>query len=153
MLSSKHMKMFIASDHRGIALKDGLLTFLKKQGLEATDLTPTPNTDGSIDFPLVSHNLAKQVKQENANGILVCGSGIGVAIAANRFKGIRAATAHSLQEIAQAKEHNHVNVLCLGADELSIEKAQSFITTWLETKEDLAERRLRRLQQLDEYGS
>ncbi|MBP6945342.1 RpiB/LacA/LacB family sugar-phosphate isomerase [Patescibacteria group bacterium] len=146
-------KMYIASDHRGIGLKDALLPFLNEQSFEVVDVTPTKNADGSIDFPLASQAVAQHVVQEGAQGLILCGSGIGVAIAANRFKGIRAATAHTPEEIHEAKEHNHINVLCLGADETSKENAEALISAWIEAKPDTAERRLRRLAQLDTYGS
>lgn len=145
--------MYIASDHRGIGLKDALLPFLQKHGFEVTDVTPAKNTDDSIDFPLASQAVAQHVTQAEAQGLILCGSGIGVAIAANRFKGIRAATAHTPKEIREAKEHNHINVLCLGADETSKGNAEVLISAWIEAKPDTAERRLRRLAQLDTYGS
>lgn len=145
--------MYIASDHRGMDLKGTLLPFLQAQGFEAIDVTPRENTDGSIDFPLASQAVAQHVAQEGAQGLILCGSGIGVAIAANRFKGVRAATAHTPEEIQEAKEHNHINVLCLGADKTTQEKAESLISAWVETKPDTTERRLRRLAQLDAYGS
>ncbi len=154
MVSFPHMKkMYIASDHRGIGLKDALLPFLREQGFETADVTPAKNPDGSIDFPLASQAVAHHVAKEEAEGLILCGSGIGVAIAANRFKGIRAATAHSSKEIEEAKKHNHINILCLGADETTIEKAQSLISVWIHTEPDTAERRFRRLAQIDSYGS
>lgn len=146
-------KMYIASDHRGIDLKKTLIPFLKAQGFETIDVTPTKNADGSIDFPLASKAVAQQVTQEKAQGLILCGSGIGVAIAANRFKGIRAAAAHTPEEIQEAKEHNHINILCLGANETTKEKAESLISAWIDAKPDTAERRLRRIAQLDIYGS
>lgn len=154
MLSFRHMKkMYIASDHRGIGLKDALLPFLQTHGFEVTDVTPTKNPDGSIDFPLASQAVAQHVAKEEAQGLILCGSGIGVAIAANRFKGIRAATAHTPEEVQEAKEHNHINVLCVGADKTTKEQAETLISTWIDTKPDPAERRLRRLALLDTYGS
>ncbi len=146
-------KLFIASDHRGIELKKTLIPFLEARGYEVADVTPARNIDESIDFPLASQAVAQHVAQSQSKGIILCGSGIGVAIAANRFKGIRATPAHTPKEIQQATEHNHINVLCLGADETSEESTKTLISTWLETEPDNAERRLRRLAQLDTYGS
>lgn len=145
--------MYIASDHRGLDLKAALIPFLQTQGFEVLDVTPAKNTDESIDFPLASQAVAKHVAQQEAQGLILCGSGVGVAIAANRFKGIRATPAHTPKEIQQATEHNHINVLCLGADETSEESAKTLISAWLGTDPDNAERRLRRLAQLDTYGS
>jgi ribose 5-phosphate isomerase B len=146
-------KLFIASDHRGIKLKKTLIPFLEARGYEVADVTPAKNIDESIDFPLASQAVAQHVAQSQSKGLILCGSGIGVAIAANRFKGIRATPAHTPKEIQQATEHNHINVLCLGADETSEESAKILISTWLETEPDNAERRLRRIAQLDTYGS
>lgn len=146
--------MYLGSDHRGIELKNALLPFLKEEGYEAQDLTPTPDENGRIDFPVIGASVAQAVqKEEEALGILICGSGIGVSIAANRFKGIRAAQVHSTKEITLAKHDDHINVLCLGADNTSIKEAKDFINAWLETKPDHTERRLRRLGQLDQYGT
>lgn len=154
MLFFEHMKMFIASDHRGMNLKNELLPFLNTQGQKAEDLTPPTDTDDRIDFPLVAQAVAKNVaNNKDSIGVLICRSGVGVTIAANRFKGVRAANAHSVEEIVLAKHDDHINVLCLSGEQMTAEQAQTIITAWLETKEDNDERRLRRLAQLDEYGS
>lgn len=145
--------IYIAADHRGVELKDGLQPWLREHGYEPIDLTPPMGPDGMIDYPLVSHVVAKRVAQEHGLGLLICGSGNGIAIAANRFKGVRASNAHNPEEIALAKAHNHINVLCLGADALNLEEAARIVERWLTTPEDRAERRLRRLAQMDEYGS
>lgn len=154
MLSLPHMQpLYLAADHRGLTLKDALLPFLETQGFTVHDLTPPPNTEGMIDYPIVGQAVAQAVAKNSAIGILICGSGVGVAIAANRFKGIRAADAHTPQEIATVKEHDFINIVSLGADSLSPDQAKAILTAWLTTKEDHAERRVRRAHQLDEYGS
>lgn len=142
--------IYIASDHRGSVLKEGLIPWLKAKNHEVKDVTPPIGPDGMIDFPLAGQAVAQEVAQENGLGILICGSGIGVAIAANRFKGVRAAVLHSKEEIIQAKNDDHINVLCLSGDKTSPSLAQELIATWLNATEDQAERRLRRLQQLDQ---
>ena len=148
------MKIYIASDHWGIALKAALTQWLEEQGQETEDLTPPPEPDGRIDFPLAAQAVGKHVAEDKESvGLLACRSGVGVAIAANRFKGVRAANAHSVEEIALAKHDDHINVLCLSGEQMTTDGAKAIITGWLETKVDNIERRLRRLQQLDEYGS
>lgn len=146
-------RFYLASDHRGLALKDQLKTWLTEIGYEVLDVTPPLDPQGMIDFPLAGKAVALPVAEEKGLGILVCGSGIGVAIEANRFKGVRAAEVHTPQEIATAKEHDHINVLCLGADTLTFSRAQAIVEAWLSAEEDSSPRRLRRLAQLDEYGS
>lgn len=154
MLCSTHMpEIFIGSDHRGLKKKDALLPFLREQGLDPVDLTPELNDEGRIDYPLVGKAVAERVARQKGLGILVCGSGVGVAIAANRFRGVRAAVAHSAEEIVIAKAHDHINLLSMGSDNLTLEQMQEFIQTWLAAKEDRIERRVRRAEQLDQYGS
>lgn len=145
-------QMYLASDHRGLALKDVLIPFLQEQGYAVHDLTP-PLVEGTIDFPLAAQAVAARVTKDASLGIVLCGSGVGVTIAANRFKGVRAGSLHTREEAATAKAHNHLNVACLAADELSEEQARGILQTWLETPPDEAPRRLRRIEQLDQYGS
>jgi ribose 5-phosphate isomerase B len=145
--------MYVAADHRGRALLEALTPFLQSQGYEAQDLTSPTDAAGMIDFPLGAQAVAKQVAKNNALGILICGSGVGVTIAANRFKGVRAGALRTPEEAAGAKAHNHINIACLGADELTQPQAETILRTWLETSPDTSERRVRRLAQLDEYGS
>lgn len=146
--------MYLASDHRGLALKDALAPFLTQHGFTVKDLTPAPETDGMIDYSRVGQMVAKAItSNQDSLGLLICGSGVGVCIAANRFKGVRAMDARSSEDVAVAKEHDFINVVCLGADNLTPAQAETIIQTWLTTKEDHAERRVRRAHQLDEYGS
>lgn len=148
------MKIYIASDHWGIALKAALTEWLEEQGHKTEDLTPPPGPDEMIDFPLAAQAVGKRVAQDKESvGLLACRSGVGVAIAANRFKGIRAANAHSVDEITLAKHDDHINVLCLSGEQMTTDGAKAIIAAWLKTETDNIERRLRRLAQLDEYGS
>lgn len=145
--------MYLASDHRGLALKSALIPFLEARGYRVADLTPPPAEDGMIDFPLAAQAVAKEVAKGGGEGIVLCGSGVGVTIAANRFKGVRAGALHSGEEAATAKAHNHLNVACLGADELNSEKAKEILSAWIDAEPDPAPRRTRRMQQVDQYGS
>lgn len=145
--------LYIAADHRGLVLMQALVPFLKARGYEIYDLTPPLGTDGMIDFPLGAQAVAKRVAANHTLGVLICGSGIGVTIAANRFKGVRAGALRTPEEAIMAKAHNHINIVCLGADELTQIQAETILRAWLETVPDDSARRLRRLAQLDEYGS
>ncbi len=104
----------IASDHAGVALKAHLVEHLRRQGYAVLDLGPT--TDASVDYPDYAAKLAACLQTgEASRGVLICGSGIGISIAANRFPHIRAALCHTPEAAALARQHNDANVLCLGA--------------------------------------
>lgn len=103
----------IASDHAGVALKEFLIAQLGAFGFVPEDLGPS-NTD-SVDYPDYANRLCQWVlAEEGRRGILICGSGIGMSIAANRHKAIRAALCRSVQDAQLARQHNNANVLCLG---------------------------------------
>ena len=141
------MKIALASDHGGVDLKNHLIDFLKNQNIEALDLSPvnTP-TDDYPDFAetLVKHILAKEADL----GILICGTGIGISIAANRHKGIRAALLYSEQVAALAREHNDANILCFGERIVGEYLAKDICKIWLETDFE-AERHLRRVNLIE----
>ena len=105
--------IFLASDHAGYQLKAVILAHLKKVGHQVTDL----GTDGSasVDYPDFGYKLAAELKADtHARGIAICGSGIGISIALNRFSWIRAALVHDVTNARLAREHNNANVLALG---------------------------------------
>ncbi len=145
--------LYIAADHRGHALGQLLIPFLQTQGYDVHDLTPPLRPDGMIDFPMAAQAVAREIEANNALGVLVCGSGIGVTIAANRFKGVRAGVLRTPAEATTAKAHTHLNIACLGADTTNQEEAQAILIAWLQATADQSERRLRRLAQMDAYGS
>ncbi|MFL5728302.1 MAG: ribose 5-phosphate isomerase B [Cytophagaceae bacterium] len=128
-------KIAIGGDHAGFLYKKDLVEELKKKGYEVKDFGPF--TDASVDYPDFAHPLAEAVeKKEFDFGILICGSGNGVAMTANKHKGIRAALCWT-KELAQlSRQHNNANVLCLPARFISLDEAKSladaFITTAFE---------------------
>ncbi|MDE3016791.1 MAG: ribose 5-phosphate isomerase B [Pseudomonadota bacterium] len=125
-------KIAIASDHAGFDMKKTLKTELDALGYEAEDMG-THDTQ-SVDYPDFAHALARWVEAEkNRRGVLICGSGIGMSIAANRHKGVRAALAHGGGEAALARRHNDANVLCLGARITSDEAAKDALRMFLNT--------------------
>lgn len=129
-------KIFIASDHAGFSLKQFLISELTKLGFEAFDLGCN-SAEKSVDYPDYAQKLCKKVTTKNqARGILICGSGIGISIAANRFKHIRAALCYNSKSAKLSRAHNDANVLCLGArmtkNKMALAIAKAFFSTQFE---------------------
>ena len=122
------MALFIASDHAGFEAKERLK--LSLGNYHFTDL----GTDGSnsVDFPLFATRLVHKVLETNGQGILLCGSGIGVSMAANRYSGIRAARICSVEDARLAKEHNNTNVLCMGSRLCQPKEMASMVKAWID---------------------
>jgi len=122
----------IASDHGGFILKEEIKKFLIEKKHDVRDLgTSSPD---SVDYPDFAHKLAGALERgEAGTGILVCGSGIGMAMAANRHRGIRAAVCTNEYMAAMARKHNDANVLCLGERVVGVDLARSIVTAFLET--------------------
>lgn len=121
----------IASDHAGYQLKSFLLSELSALGFEVIDLG-TNNATDSVDYPDFANKLAKNLITKKFDfGILICGSGIGISIAANRFKSIRAALCHNVRSAKLARNHNDANVICLGARMLENNNALKIVKTFL----------------------
>ncbi|MGB9883360.1 MAG: RpiB/LacA/LacB family sugar-phosphate isomerase [Microgenomates group bacterium] len=145
------MTIFIGADHRGFNLKNQIIEYLHEKDIRIEDLGAY-EYDPNDDYPDFAKKVAQAVLQnpENHLGIVICGSGVGVAIAANRFKGIRAALGFDENQIVHARENDHINVLALPADYLDLEKAKVIVDKFLETHYKLEEKYLRRLKKLDE---
>jgi len=142
------MKLLIAADHAGFPLKEALKKRASELHIEFDDLG-THNTE-SVDYPDYGDRLANQLVTlaPGSMGVLICGSGIGICIAANRHPHIRAVAAESIEAAKLAREHNHANVLCLGARLTSPEKAFEILKTFVNTQPDPGERHVRRVQKL-----
>lgn len=126
------MKVGVGSDHAGFDLKEFLKEQLKKEGFEVVDYGT--HIKKSVDYPDYAGKVAEGIqKKEVSMGILVCGTGIGVSIAANKFRGVRAARCCTVQDAVLAREHNDANVLTLGGrlvgSELALEIAKTFLET------------------------
>jgi ribose 5-phosphate isomerase B len=106
------MKVIIGSDHGGFNLKSAIIDYLAKLGYETVDIGT--HTTNSCDYPYIASELSKKVLEENSLGILVCGTGIGMSIAANKHDGIRAACCSDIFSARLTREHNDANILCLG---------------------------------------
>jgi ribose 5-phosphate isomerase B len=112
----------IASDHAGVSYKKDLIAYLTEKGYECINLGT--DTEDSVDYPLYADAVCKKVTTGEADlGILICGTGIGMSIAANKHKGIRAGLCGDPESAALTRQHNNANVLCMGARILSFEKA------------------------------
>jgi ribose 5-phosphate isomerase B len=124
--------LVIASDHGGVELKEAIKGLLKEKGVACEDLG-TGNGD-SVDYPDFGQKVARLVSSGGAErGILVCGTGIGMSIVANKFPKVRAALATDVFMATMAKEHNNANILVLGGRVLQAELAREMVTAWLET--------------------
>lgn len=122
----------LASDHGGLELKDAVRDYLTDQGIAVRDLGAM-NGD-SVDYPDYAEKAARAIAQGEADrGILICGTGIGMSIAANKFPGVRAALVHDEFTARMAKEHNNANIIVLGGRVLDPERALGMLRTWLDT--------------------
>jgi ribose 5-phosphate isomerase B len=125
-------RIAIGCDHAGYELKETLKTFLEKKEYLVTDFGT--NSKDSVDYPDYVHPLAESVEEgKNDFGIVICGSANGVAITANKHKGIRAAIAWENELAALARQHNNANVLCLPARYINQQQAEQFVSTFLAT--------------------
>ena len=126
-------KIFISSDHAGYKLKEEIKLHLSKKKISFKDMGP--HNDDRVDYPDFAHKLAKKVKTiKNSFGILVCGSGMGMNIAANRHKNIRAAQCFNLKSTKLSRLHNDANIITLGSRLLSKKLALSCVIAFLNTK-------------------
>jgi ribose 5-phosphate isomerase B len=132
-------------DHAGVPLRDAVLSGLRDGGHHALDL------GDADDYPLIARAVAAAVVDEQADrGVLVCGSGAGVAVAATKVRGIRAATVSDCYTAHQSVEHDNLNVLCLGARVIGPELARELVRTFADARFSGAERHLRRLAEVAE---
>jgi ribose 5-phosphate isomerase B len=122
------MKIVIGSDHAAFEMKEFVREFLLSKNIEVIDVGTT--SPERCDYPDYATALAKVVIDQKHSGILLCGSGIGVSIVANRYKGIRAALCRSPYDAEMARKHNDANVLCLGARTNSEEEIKAIIDSW-----------------------
>ncbi len=124
------MKFYIATDHAGVDLKDYTVELLKQKGHEVIDLGPFDKE--RVDYPDYAVKVAQSVLADSSSqGILICGSGIGMSMAANRFHGIRAALCHDAYTAQVARQHNDANILCFGERIVGRGVAESIIDSWL----------------------
>ncbi len=140
------MKIAMASDHGGLKLKEHLKKYLTDKGIEITD--HGTHSDKSCDYPDYAEKLCRDVAAGTAEkGILICGTGIGMSIAANKCRGIRAALCADVFSAKMSREHNNANVLCMGERTIGFGLAEMITDTWL-ASEFLGGRHARRVDKI-----
>lgn len=143
-----NVQIYLGTDHHGFALKHELLAWLKRLGHQVIDFS-TPAPDPHDDYPQVSKAVAQAVVDwPGSRGILLCGSGIGVVIAANKVTGIRAAAGWLPQQVEHGRTADDINVLGLAADYLDLVTAQHLVEIFLTTQFGEQERAVRRIAQI-----
>lgn len=141
------LNLAIASDHAGYHLKNYIVNNLKKE-INFKDFGT--DSDESCDFPDFAKEVCESVlNNESTRGLLICGSGVGMSIAANKFRGIRAANIVDVETAKQSVEHNDINVLCLGSKNVNEKNALDIIEIFLEAKFIQKERYIRRISKLE----
>ncbi len=140
-------RIAIGADHGGFALKAALIPVLQAKGFEVADLgthSPVP-----CDYPTIGYKVASMVAEKRFDrGILLCKSGIGIAIVANKVPGIRAGVCRDVFDAERSRAHNDANMLVLGAEQLSAAQAKRIVETWLSTPFESGGRHERRLRQI-----
>lgn len=127
------MKIAIAADHGGFELKNSMVEYIKELGYEVNDFG-TDSAD-SVDYPDYARKVCEDIQNEKSDlGILICGTGIGMSLAANKFSGIRAACVSDVYSAKMSRNHNNANVLCFGARVVGDEVAKLLIKTFLENE-------------------
>jgi len=143
------MKYFIGTDHAGFEIKTFVIEYLRKKGIEVEDLG-TYSTD-SVDYPDFAHKVANAVLDNPGSmGILICGTGIGMSLAANKHRGIRAALCHDAYTAEMSRKHNNANILCFGARVVGKGVIESILDAWLNNKFE-GGRHQRRVEKIDNF--
>jgi ribose 5-phosphate isomerase B len=145
------MKVYISADHAGFELKKKIIGYLKDQHYQTVDLGPK-KYNPKDDYPDFAFKMGEKTAQnKNSRGILICRSGIGMSIAANKVKGIRAALCMEELQAEKAREHNNANVLVLAADFINFKEMKKIIKKFLETEFSGEKRHIRRLAKIRAY--
>lgn len=145
-------RIALGGDHAGFKTKADLIAFLTKQGHDVIDVGT--HSEESCDYPDFSFLVGKAVASGKADrGILACGTGIGVSIAANKVKGIRAALCWNTKTAKLASEHNWANVLCVPSRIISEKNIRKIVQAWLKTPNDKSERHARRIKKIARFES
>jgi ribose 5-phosphate isomerase B len=148
MAQKNPVRIAVGADHAGYAVKERVKEELQKDGYEVIDFGT--HTGESVDYPDYAQQVARSVAQaETSRGVLVCGTGLGMAITANKFRGIRAATCNDTYTARMAAEHTDANVLCVGARVVDADHAVAIVHEWLKGKFG-GERHQRRIDKIAE---
>ncbi|MGI6607951.1 MAG: ribose 5-phosphate isomerase B [Erysipelotrichaceae bacterium] len=141
------MKIGISNDHAAVELKYAIIKYLESKGYEVINY----GTDSleNYDYPLAGKIIGEAVRDKKVDcGIAICGTGIGISLAANKVKGIRAACVSEPVSASLTKSHNHANIICFGARIVGEEMAKAIVDAWLETPFDEGERHLKRVKMI-----
>lgn len=126
------MKIYIATDHAAFCIKEDVIKILESLGNEVVDLGP--QNDDRVDYPDFAHKLSQSVSEDpSSQGVLICGTGIGMSLSANKHLGIRAALCHDAYTAEMARAHNDANVLCFGQRVVGLGTIESICKSWCET--------------------
>lgn len=139
------MNIAIGSDHGGFSLKQKLIPVIESQGYRVVDVGCYD--DSSVDYPDYAEQVSQKILSKDVElGILICGTGIGMSIAANRHMEIRAAVCHNEYTAVMSRQHNNANILCIGERVLSLEEAEKIVNVWLTTEFETGGRHQRRIE-------
>ncbi len=144
------MKVAVACDHAGYELKEKVIAHIREKGFEVLDL----GTDSAepVDYPIYGKACGEAVASGEADrGIVVCGSGIGISIAANKVKGIRCALCTSVELAKMSRLHNNANILAMGGRVIDHDLALEMVDVWFDTEASTEERHVRRVDMLNNY--
>ena len=141
------MRIVVGADHRGFQMKNAIADFLRTDGHDVSDVGT--DSEESVDYPDIAVALAAEIQSGKAErGVLVCGSGVGASVAANKLSGIRAAVTHDSYSARQGVEHDDMNVICLGSHVIGIDVALEVTKAFAAASFDPQERYLRRLEKV-----
>jgi ribose 5-phosphate isomerase B len=141
------MKFYIANDHAGVNIKQHIISYLESQKCEVINLGT--NSNERVDYTDFAHLLSKKVLDDSGSfGILICGTGIGMSLVANKYKGIRAALCHDNYTAKMARAHNDANILCLGERVVGLGEIESILEAWLNQPFE-AGRHQKRVEKID----
>ena len=148
------MIIYIGADHRGFQLKEALKNFLRESGYEVSDLGNS-QYDEDDDYSDFAKLVAEKVSADalNGRGIVICGSGVGVDVVANKFPNIRSALGFHPDQVMEARSDDDVNVLALPSDFLEVDEAKKIVSVWLQTPFDEEERDKRRLEKVKQIDN
>ncbi|MBP3720849.1 MAG: ribose 5-phosphate isomerase B [Clostridia bacterium] len=149
------MKIAIGNDHAGVEMKNQIADWLREQGCEIINVGNDDPADRQDDYPIYGYKVAKLVKDGEAElGICICGTGVGISLAANRVRGIRACVCSEPYTAQLSRRHNNTNVLCFGARVIGIEMAKMIVKEWLEAKFEGGrhQRRIDMIREIEETG-
>ena len=144
--------IYVGADHRGFRLKEEITKWLEGQHYDFRDLGANVY-DKDDDYPDIAIKVAESVVLDNSKGIIVCGSGVGAAVAADKVKGVRCGLCTSEKQVKAARNDDDINVLCLSADNVSVEDNLKIIEIFLGTLFSSEERHIRRINKIREYES